>query len=295
MAATSSNSPFHINRRRFLQTSLSGVAGMALYSGEIARHRLEITRHEIQIAGLPAPLEGLRLAQISDIHMDEYTEPFFLRRVVRDINGLKPDAVLFTGDYISYVPLPRKFALSAIGQCAEILDGLECKRRYGVLGNHDCTVGAPQITKALNAHGIEVLNNRPVAFEQNGARLWLSGVLDPSLGLAQIEKAIPSAIQNRPEEPVVLLSHAPDYADMLHQHRAGQSVRLMLSGHTHGGQVCLPFLRPLILPFMGRKYIRGLFRIGAMQLYVNRGIGAVGIPFRLNSLPEISLFTLRRA
>lgn len=91
------------------------------------------------------------------------------------------------------------------------------------------------------------------------------------------------------------MCHCPDYAETLIQQPAGQAVHLMLSGHTHGGQVKLPFLTRLKLPILGRKYVEGHFTVGSMQLYVNRGIGTVGIPFRLACPPEITLMTLRRA
>ena len=91
------------------------------------------------------------------------------------------------------------------------------------------------------------------------------------------------------------MCHAPDYADDLLAHPAGMSVDLMLSGHTHGGQIRLPLVGALQLPDMGKKYVEGWFKLGRMQLYVNRGIGTVGVPFRLDCPPEISLFTLRTA
>jgi len=88
------------------------------------------------------------------------------------------------------------------------------------------------------------------------------------------------------------MCHAPDYVDELQRHPAGQAVSLMLSGHTHGGQICLPFVGPLRLPPLGRKYVEGLFQLGETKLYVNRGIGSVGVPFRFDCRPEITVFTL---
>ncbi len=98
-----------------------------------------------------------------------------------------------------------------------------------------------------------------------------------------------------PHEPIVLLCHAPDYADHLVTLAAGQAVALMVSGHTHGGQIRLPLAGPLALPELGRKYVEGWFRFGDLQLYVNRGLGTVGVPFRFNCPPEITLLTLRSA
>ena len=151
------------------------------------------------------------------------------------------------------------------------------------------------VTAALQANGIPVLRNAYLPLERAGGRVWLAGLEDPVEGRPDPDKAIPEYIRNVPNEPVVLMCHAPDYADFLIAHPAGKSVDLMLSGHTHGGQVRLPFVGAMELPELGKKYVEGLFQFERMQLYVNRGIGAVGLPFRFNRPPEISLFTLRTA
>jgi uncharacterized protein len=282
-----------ISRRRFLKTTAWGCAGLAVYSSEIERHWLEVTQLQVSLAGLPAVFDGMRIAQLSDIHMDEYTEPFFLHRVVDHINHLQPDVVLLTGDYVSSGLGSQRYAIGAAWQCANILTGLECKRVFAILGNHDVAVGPAAVTEALTANGITVLNNAILPIERAGARLWLAGLDDPVNGDPNPELAIPASVRNRPNEPVILMCHAPDYVDTLLTHPAGRAVDWMLSGHTHGGQVRLPLLGALELPELGRKYIEGLFRLGRLQLYVNRGVGTVGVPFRLLCPPEVTLFTLR--
>jgi predicted MPP superfamily phosphohydrolase len=284
-----------MTRRRFLAAAGCAVGGLAVYSGEIARHEIEVTHSDVFLAGLPQAFEGFRIAQISDIHMDEYTEPFFVRDVVHRMNRLKPDAVFLTGDFATYGLMPNKFAIGAGWQCAGLLDALDCRARYAVLGNHDLMVGPIEISQALTDHGITLLRNSHTAIERGGARFWLAGVDDPVQGNPLPDLAIPETIRNLPREPVILMCHAPDYADLLLGHPSGSSVALMLSGHTHGGQVRLPFIGATALPQMGKKYVEGWFRVGPMQLHVNRGIGTVGLPFRLNCPPEISLFTLRPA
>jgi hypothetical protein len=117
---------------------------------------------------------------------------------------------------------------------------------------------------------------------------------DPFEGHPDPELAIPVAIRNVANEPVVLMCHAPDYVDDLVATPAGRAVDLVLSGHTHGGQVRVPLIGPLTLPPLGKKYVEGWFQFGATQLYVNRGLGTVGLPFRFDCPPEIALMTLRR-
>jgi uncharacterized protein len=284
-----------ISRRSLLKAGIGGAAGMAIYSGEIDRHWLEVTRRDIHLVGLPAEFDGLRIAHLSDIHMDEFTEPFFLHHVIGQINLMKPDVVLLTGDFVSAELNSRQFAIRSAWQCANMLTQLECRQLYSVLGNHDVAVNAKKITAALQANGVTVLNNACLPIERTGGRIWLAGLDDPLEGNPNPELAIPASIRNVPNEPVILMCHAPDYADKLLTHPAGSAVGLMLSGHTHGGQVRLPLVGALQLPPLGRKYVEGWFRLGQMQLYVNRGIGTVGIPFRLDCPPEVTILTLRTA
>lgn len=267
---------------------------MALYSGEIERHIIKVTHLEIRLPNLPEAFEGFRIAQLSDIHMDQFTEAFFLRDAVDHINRLRPDAVFLTGDFVTDGLLPVKYSIGSAWKCANILDGLACRQRYAVLGNHDFGVSAPAVAEALTANSIAVLRNAFAAIEHDSSRFWITGIDDALEGHPDLEKAIPETIRHRPQEPVILLCHAPDFADDLLQLPAGSAVQLMLSGHTHGGQIRLPFVGAAELPDMGKKYIEGLFRLQGLQLYVNRGIGTVGIPFRLNCPPEITSIVLRR-
>ena len=281
-----------ISRRRFLASGVGSCAGLALYSGEIERHWIEVTPLEIQLPGLPSAFDGFKIVQLSDIHLDEFTEPSLLRSSIDRINRLRPDIVLLTGDFVSYEISPRKFSLKSAWQCAEMLSQLKCPERYAVLGNHDHWLSGDEVTRALTAHGIPVLTNSHVPMVRQGSRIWVAGIDDPVCGRPDPETAVPASIRN-PEEPVILMCHAPDYADDLMARPVGKSISLMLSGHTHGGQVRLPFAGALQLPPGGRKYVEGLFRLGSMQLYVNRGIGTVGIPFRFACPPEITSITLR--
>jgi predicted MPP superfamily phosphohydrolase len=278
-------------RRNFLIGTGVTAAGFALYSGEIARHEVDIVERPIAINNLPAPFHGYRIVQISDIHLDEYTEPFFFERIVHKVNALTPDLVLLTGDFITHGSLSFIASGHAIRRCAEITATITAPLRYAVLGNHDVAFNAPLVIETLIAHGTPVLINQHLPVERNGARLWICGVDDPGESHPDLDLTIPA----QPDGPVVLMAHEPDYADAVIAHPRGHLVDLMLSGHSHGGQVRLPFLRPLILPPLGEKYPEGHYRFNQMQLYVNRGIGTVGLPFRLNCPPEITVITLQTA
>jgi hypothetical protein len=295
MKVSRSPTKLPITRRRFLLASACAGAGLALYAGEIERHWIEIVRRDVFLPGLPQAFDGFRVAQLSDIHMDEYTEPFFLRDAVAHVNRLNPDAVFLTGDFVTHQLLPKRFAIGPAWQCANLLNQLQCPLRYAVLGNHDVMVGRKHLNAALTANSITVLNNAHLPIERAGGRFWLAGLDDPVAGEPDPGAAIPASIRNVPHEPILLLCHAPDYVDDLLALPAGKAVALMISGHTHGGQIRLPLIGPLDLPELGRKYVEGWFRFGDLQLYVNRGLGTVGVPFRFDCPPEITLLTLRSA
>jgi hypothetical protein len=290
-----SSSKLSTTRRRFLAAGACAAGGLALYAGEIARHWIEVSSRDVFLPGLPPAFDGFRIAQISDIHMDEFTEAFFVRDVVDRVNSLKPDAVFLTGDFVTAEFASRKFAIGAGWQCAGILNELTCRQRYAVLGNHDVMIGTDEVSEALTDNEIIVLRNYYMPLERSGGRIWLAGLADPLQGSPDPEATIPASIRNLPLEPIILLCHAPDYVDDLLTLPSGKAVSLMLCGHTHGGQVRLPLIGPMILPQMGRKYVEGWFRFGRLQMHVNRGIGTVGLPFRLDCPPEISMLTLRSA
>jgi predicted MPP superfamily phosphohydrolase len=293
--ATQSASRQGIRRRRIIGSTLLGCGGLAIYAGEIERHWIDITRRDIRLRSLSSAFEGMRIVQLSDIHLDEFTEPFLLRQAIEHINRLQPDLVLLTGDFVSFEITPRKFSVNSAWQCAEMLSELKCPQRYAILGNHDHWLSGTEVTRALSTNRIPVLINSCIPIERQASRIWLAGLDDPVCGQPDPDKAIPAAVRDIEGQPLIVMCHAPDYTDTLLAHPAAKSIGLVLAGHTHGGQVRVPFLGALDLPPGGRKYVEGLFRVGSMQLYVNRGIGTVGVPFRFQCPPEISVFTLRAA
>ena len=278
-----------VSRRKFLLGSAVTAAGLGLYATEIALHEISVLTRPIAIANLPDAFRNFRIAQISDIHLDEYSEPAFVARVIAHVNALQPDLVLLTGDFITYGALGRSFAMDAMEHCAGLLHSIDCPQRFAVMGNHDSVLGAPTIRPILAAVGIPLLVNEHVPIERAGSRLWLCGIHDPVSNVPDLHAAIPDG----PDGPVLLMSHGPDFADTVVAHPRGRLVDLMLSGHSHGGQVRMPILGAVFTPFGAKKYIEGLYRFDRMQLYVNRGIGTIGIPVRLNCPPEITLFTLQ--
>ena len=278
-------------RRSFLIGAGASAIGLGLYSGFIGRHRLEVVHRTFALANLPDSFVGMRFAQISDIHLEEYTEPSYLVRVVHEVNKLDVDMVLLTGDFVSRGPGPHSVAMKAAGLAAEILSDLRAPQRIAILGNHDVGVNAGWVVRELEAHGTPVLVDSFLPLERNRERLYICGSDDAGTRTPDPFLAIPAD----PRAPVIYLVHEPDYLDIFKHHPRFPLVDLMLSGHSHGGQIRLPGIGPLVLPPMGKSYPHGLYRDGKLQLYVNRGIGTVGVPLRLNCPSEITHFTLQRA
>lgn len=283
-----------LTRRSFLALGTASLGGFALYSGEIARHELSVEDHVVRLSRLPGAFRGLRIAQISDIHFFEFTESFFLRKVVDRVNQLKPDLVVLTGDFVTFGPVRwpkteahKRMALHHMPECASILNGIRCTSRYATLGNHDMMVGGRYIYGDLVNQGLPVLRNSAVPLERDGQRLWLVGLGSACADDVALDRAIPASAL-RDKEAMIVLAHEPDILPEIARYNAD----LVLSGHTHGGQVRIPFMPPVFLPEYGKHYVEGWFRYGPTQLYVNRGIGTIGVPFRLNCPPEITLLTL---
>jgi len=286
-----SRKPALLNRRNFITGAIASTAALALYSNEIGRHALEITDPTFYIRNLPPAFDGFRIVQFSDIHLEQYTEQFFLEDVIARVNAMEPDLLLITGDFVSRGPLALEMSYAAASLCGELLRKLTCPQRFGILGNHDATVGGRIIRDHMENNGLPMLVNEFVRIEREGQHIFLSGLDDYSNGQPNLAVSVPE----KADAPVILMVHEPDYAINIADHRRGPLVDLVLSGHTHGGQIRVPGIRPLALPPFGKLFPEGHFHLGRLQLYVNRGIGTVGVPFRLNCPPEITVATLRPA
>ena len=277
-----------MNRREFLK-----VGGLAVGAGLItATSYLAINdesqdpvvdRIPLAIKNLHPTLEGFTIVQITDVHLYPMTQPDLVEKSVIMANELNPDLVVLTGDYVWQ-------ELAAIDELAPILAGLNAK--YGVfstLGNHDYWLDADVITAVMESAGLPVLINQGLSIQQGKGTIYIAGLDDGWSGKPDLNKTLDRA---DPAEPVILLCHEPDLAD---RYSLDGRVNVQLSGHTHGGQIRIPGIGALILPYLGRKYDLGLYKVNDMLLYTNRGLGVISEPVRLNCPPEISQFILNRA
>jgi predicted MPP superfamily phosphohydrolase len=242
-------------------------------------YKLAVERHAIGLKRLPRELDGLKIVHLSDIHHGPFTAREQVERAVAVANSLQPDIIALTGDYISH---EREY----IQPCAEMLGRLRARCGvYAVLGNHDNWVDPALVTDLFRLAGIRVLNNEGMRFEDKGVSFWLAGVDDTMVGLEDLPLALAGSAS---DEMKLLLAHNP----VILRRAARAGVDLVLSGHTHGGQVTWRSERSAS-GRVRRRILRGLGRRGETQIYVTRGLGTVVLPVRYGCLPEVSLLTLR--
>lgn len=276
-----------LTRREFLKgvaaTALVGMSATAAYGNLFEPFNYELTETEIFIRDLPAGFENFRIAHITDVHHSRIVSIDEVRRVVALANNTKPDIIVLTGDYTT----SRR---NYIEPCAEALGELAAPEGvWAVLGNHDHYTDGELTARALTRRQINLLNNANTTLTRAGGdALQLSGVDDWGWGKADWGRALRGLNRARPS---LLLSHDPVVLD----EAEARGLSLILSGHTHGGQICLPGIgAPAGWLANNLRYLRGLYEREGTQLYVSRGTGMIGLPVRLGARPEVAVLRLRR-
>jgi uncharacterized protein len=261
---------------------LLGGLGVAGYAGA---RRLVVRRLEVGVEDLPAGLEGMRIVQVSDLHVGPHTSRRYLARVAAAVRDARPDLIAVTGDQVDdYARDVEPFAAAFGGLSAPL--GV-----FAIPGNHDVYAGWPAVHRGLEAMGITVLVNRAVAVERNGVRFWVAGTGDPAGRRGTpVAPDIERTLADVPPGGFTLaLAHNPALWPALAQ----RGVELTLSGHTHYGQIAIPRLGwSLASPFL--EHAMGRHRRDGSQLYINPGTNYWGIPFRIGTPPEVTVLTLRR-
>jgi len=267
-----------IRRRKFLSVLL--LLSCLLFYSMVEPHMVSIDNIRFSHPDIPAAFDGFKIAFISDIHAGKYYSRTRLEELVNRINGLTPDLVLLGGDFV-------QGDSEVIPWCFVALAGLKAEYGVmGVLGNHDNWAGAPLVKKAMRDNGITILDNTSLWLSRHGARIKLGGVGDLQTDYQDIKKTTQDIVK---QDFCLLVSHNPDYADML----TNNKIDLMLSGHTHGGQLTFFGLYAPILPTTsGQKYRSGLVRTEHTCVYITRGVGTITPPLRFFAPPEVSLIVL---
>ena len=247
-----------------------------------------VTEHEVFVDGLDPRHEGVRIAQLSDIHVGNLTPESHIRAAIDAANAARPDLITLTGDYVCW----RRYEVDrAVTQLA----GLRAPRVLAVLGNHDYFVWADGVRGVLERNGYEVLRNESTVAEVRGAPLAIVGVDDPVTRHDDLDAAFAGAPDGVTK---LVLCHLADRGPKLAQ-RGGD---LVLSGHTHGGQIYVPFITDRLMKRVGLRYRRGLYDLAASgarrsTLYVTPGVGFSGVTRRVGegTRAEVAVLTLRTA
>lgn len=256
------------------------IAG-ALYSRFVHPFQPRLNHQIIELPRTHKHLDGVTIAFATDLHVGPHFSASALEPSIRMLERVNADVVLFGGDYISesprYLkdvqgPLRRMAATAKIGA-------------WGMLGNHDVANIRDRVMEMFAPTGIRILQNEAVEIETGKGPLWLVSVDDALLGSPRIEKAFAGVPADAAR---IAMWHEPDHAEKIEPY----GPFLLLSGHTHGGQVRLPLVGPVATPKMGKRYISGRFEIGDMTLFVSNGIGMYRPPVRFNCPPEVVVFTL---
>ena len=283
-----------IGRRIFLVICLGLllISGTGFYAAEVEPKSLSINRIDIVNKQVKPSFNGLQIVQFSDTHLGPGFTVEQLRSLVDRMNALQPDIVVFTGDlidrYSRYGSVNRGLAQKALAKINAPLG------KFAVYGNHDRGGGGSRAYKRyMEGAGFVVLvNGVHTITSADGERLTLAGLDDFLLGKPQIERTLRLL---RPEDFNLLLVHEPDVADRFSEY----PIDLQLSGHSHGGQFRMPFLKPPITTSLARKYVEGLYSLQGksrpLTLYVNRGIGTTRLSLRFFAKPELTVIRLLNA
>ncbi len=285
--------PKKLTRRDFLKLMGTGLLdiillamGGASYGMFVEPNWLKVERIKLKLPRLPRVFSGLRLAQISDIHMGGWMSLTRFQHVADMVLAQKPDVLLITGDFLTGNQFTDR-SRQAVADLMAVLSPLaKSIPTFGILGNHDYWTGPQAVREILRSCGITDLTNNVFRLTCEDQHMYLCGVDDVWEGDVRLEDVLSQLTDNG---AAILLAHEPDFADTS---AATGKFDLQISGHSHGGQVVIPFLGPPILPHLGRKYPSGLYKVQGMFQYTNRGVGMITPPIRFNCLPEITIFTL---
>jgi len=281
-------------RRTFLKrifgsflTLLGLNSGGYLYAHRIEPSLLDIQEQQIKHPLIPKSFEGIKMVQFSDTHLGFQYNLSQFKKLAAKINDLQPDIILFTGDLMDE---PNKY--TEMNNLLPVLEKLHAPLgKYCIFGNHDHGgYGSEIYRNIMETTNFTVLLNESIPIKlKDGSSIYLLGIDDAMLGKPDLPLALKKVPNNR---FTLLLSHAPDLADTALQY----PIHWQISGHSHGGQVKIPFIGALVMPPFAQKYPEGLYSIGEenpLTLYVNRGIGTTRLPFRFMAKPELTIFTLK--
>ena len=294
--------PVRFTRRQILVNSirLSAVALVGKGWWNTGDERLRLEQSEVRIPRLPKEFDGVKIGLLSDLHASATVSESLIEQAATRLMEQKPDIIALCGDFISGSTRfgnsgsVGEFKSHRLEQCVAAISSLSAPMGiYGVLGNHDFWSGQEAVAAIMeqfsNQLGVRWLRNSGTQIDKGDASINILGVDDYWEATCSLGRAL----RDCDEKSVrILLSHNPDINEAIETDM--ERIDLVLSGHTHGGQIALPFIGAPYLPSKyGQRYRQGLVRDGERQTYITRGVGHLLLPLRLNCPPEASILTLR--
>lgn len=263
-------------------STLTALGGsLYTYARYIEPGRIVVRSIALQLPHLTPAFNGYRIVQISDTHYDTWMTCERLNRIMDQVNTLNPDLIAMTGDFVSRRTRYEVNDLVPSFSQLRARDGV-----YAVLGNHDYRANVQNVREVIRLSGMMELSNKVHPIRRCEETLYICGLDDVGAQESRLDQVLD---QLPPDGAAILLVHEPDYADVA---AAPGRFDLQLSGHAHGAQINIPFIRHIFLPPFAHRYYRGLHYSKNMALYVNPGLGLVGLPLRFRARPEITVFTL---
>lgn len=244
-------------------------------------YKINVIKYTVRIDNLPPAFDGFTILHITDLHSKHYGES--QEKLLNIVSEQQFDIIALTGDLVDR-------SNPILEPTADLLAGLANSEIFYVCGNHDIWAGYKDLEELLIKHNVTTLNNRSELITRNGAHIWMVGVDDPFLRMARLGQALENVSENA---TTVLLAHSPN----IYEEAVEKEINLVLVGHTHGGQIRLPFIGALFVPGQGffPQYDYGLYSSGVTTMIINAGLGESGLPIRINTQPEILIITLEAA
>ena len=274
---------------KILLTLILSITLTLLYSRYIGTTSLITKEYKIETTSIGESFDGLKIVHFSDLHYLRLTNKDTLNTIIDEINLINPDIVIFTGDLID-----KDFELSEDEKnvLIELLNTINSKYgKYAIIGNHD--MDKDELLKEIysSSNFILMQNSYDIIYGNNNDKLFIGGVDTYSYNKADIDKTMEYFKDNEDISYKIILTHEPDYTDtILNKY----DVNLILSGHSHNGQINIPYIKNIFLPYGSKKYYENHYKINNTDLYISSGIGASRINFRLFNKPSINFYRINK-
>lgn len=266
------------------------ITSILLYARYIGTKGLITKEYKIETSDIPESFDGLKIVHFSDLHYLRGTNSSTLQKVVDEINLINPDIVFFTGDLIDKDFIPND---KEKNELTSLLKSINSKYgKYAIMGNHDIMQEEDMLSSIYSkSNFILMQNSYDIIYKENNDKIFIGGTDTYSYDKADIDKTMEYFNNNEDINYKIILSHEPDYIDTILDK---YDIDLVLSGHSHNGQINIPLLKTLFLPYGSKKYYENYYKVDTTDLYISSGIGESRINMRLFNKPSINFYRINK-